>query len=492
MAAMDASDAVSPSPSPPRPRARIDRRRALAGALLGGLGLAALHGALAAGLLDRTPRRTGQDWASPLSDEKARVMHLLRRATFGASPEEFERAASDGFRRTVDRLLEEPPAPPPDLWSADDPDRGSRLQLARLQLWWVQHMLATPTPFAERMTLFWHGHFTSDVQKVGLQTPFLYWQNLTWRQMALTDLRSMLWKVTVDPAMLRYLDLATSSGQAPNENYARELMERFTMGVGNYTEEDVRAAARALAGWVEPRPDRYRQVVLDAGKGVQRRYGVWDRPRTGTFVPRRAYQGTLTYLGRRGRFDTEAVLDAILSHPATAVYIAGKVAEEFVSPNVEASFVRGLADTFRSSGYDVKSLMRAVFTSPEFGSDAAYRALVKSPTEFMIHVLKAVDAPHLAPLVVAAGPQMGQILFAPPDVGGWPSNAAWVSSNNVLARVNFAATVVGRLSAVPPLNRLLAQVDGVLGPRTASSLDRTDDQRQRLLLLLASPEFQLK
>src|SRR5579884_485055 len=488
MAAMGATDAAAPS-SPSRPR--IDRRRVLAGAVLGGAGLAALHGVLAAGLRGRTGR-TGDGWASPLGSEAARVMHLLRRATFGASPEEFERAASDGFQRTVDRLLEEPPAPPPDLWSADDPDRGSRLRLGQLQLWWVRHLLDTPTPFAERMTLFWHGHFTSDAQKVGLATPFLYWQNLTWRRMALTDLRSMLWQVTVDPAMLRYLDLATSSGSAPNENYARELMERFTMGVGNYTEEDVRAAARALAGWVEPRPDRYRQVVLDAGGGVRRRYGVWDRPRTGTFVGRRAYRGTVTYLGRTGHLDTQAVLDAILAHPATAVYLAGKVAAEFVSPQVEASYVRRLADTFRSSGYDVKSLMRAVFTSPEFVSDAAYRALVKSPTEFMVHVLKAVQAPHLAPLVVAAGPQMGQILFAPPDVGGWPSNAAWISSNNVLARVNFATAVVERLGSAPPLDGLLEQVDRVLGPGTASALQRTADERRRLLLLLASPEFQLK
>src|SRR5579875_2561234 len=437
MAAMGSTDAVQLSPSPSPPRVRVDRRRVLAGAVIGGAGLAALHGALAAGLLDRLGGRTAQGWASPLGDERARVAHLLRRATFGASEEELERAASDGFQKTVDRLLEEPPAPPPDLWTAEDPDRGSRLQLPRLQLWWVQHMLSTPTPFAERMTLFWHGHFTSDAQKVGLQTPFLYWQNLTWRQMALTDLRSMLWKVTIDPAMLRYLDLATSRGSAPNENYARELMERFTMGVGNYTEGDVRAAARALAGWVEPQPDRYQQ--LDVTGGAQRRYGAWDQPRTGTFVPSRAYWGIDTFLGRTGHLDTEAVLEAILSHPATAAYPADKMAREFVSADVDAGFVRRLADTFRSSHYDIRTLMRAIFTSPEFTADAAYRALVKSPTEFMLHVLKVVDAPHLAPLVVTASSEMGQILFAPPDVGGWPSNAAWISSNSVLARINFAS-----------------------------------------------------
>src|SRR5205823_3036277 len=139
----------------------------------------------------------------------------------------------------------------------------SSINIGNLQLWWLDWMTQSPTPFAERMTLFWHGHFTSDYRKVGLMTPFIHWQNLTWREMALTDLRSMLMRVTIDPAMLRYLDLATSTGRNPNENYARELMELFSLGVGHYTEDDVRAAAQALAGWVEPPPDGFVNVTVD-------------------------------------------------------------------------------------------------------------------------------------------------------------------------------------------------------------------------------------
>src|SRR5207237_3639137 len=139
--------------------------------------------------------------------------------------DELDRAASDGFARTVDRLLETKPAPPPPLpTSAGDP----RLNVAQLQQWWLDHMLSTPTPFAERLTLFWHGHFTSDFRKVGLRTPFIHWQNLTWRDMALGNLRQMLMQVTTDPAMLRYLDLATSTGSNPNENYSPQLMALLT------------------------------------------------------------------------------------------------------------------------------------------------------------------------------------------------------------------------------------------------------------------------
>src|SRR5205807_5468881 len=167
---------------------------------------------------------------------------------------------------------ETPPAPPPDLAAAKGASAAGRLDGRQLQLWWLDHMLSSATPFAERMTLFWHGHFTSDFRKVGLQTPFLYWQNLTWRDMALTDLRSMLMRVTTDPAMLRYLDLGTSTGQAPNENYSRELLELFSLGVGNYKEDDVRAAAKALAGWTEPRPNRTADVTVAAN--VTRRAAV--------------------------------------------------------------------------------------------------------------------------------------------------------------------------------------------------------------------------
>jgi uncharacterized protein (DUF1800 family) len=433
------------------------------------------------------------DWSSPLGREKARAAHLLRRTTFGAGSAELERATSDGYRRTVDRLLETPAVPPPDFAGLGAPGQPVRLNIGQLQLWWVDHMLHTPTPFAERMTLFWHGHFTSDYRKVGLRTPFLYWQNLTWRAMALTDLRSMLMRVTTDPAMLRYLDLASSTGRNPNENYARELMELFALGVGNYSEDDVRAAARALAGWTEPRPQSVAEVAVDARNGVTRKYPVYGAPASAEFVPRRAYGGpSLTFLGRRDRFDALKVIDQILAQPASAVFVARRVAQHFVGAGVDESYVRRLADRFRASHYDVKTLMRAVLTSPEFTAAQTYRGLVKAPVEMMVHALKALNAPALGRLVVRSSAGMGQALFDPPNVAGWPANEAWISSNSVVARVNFVSAALRQATALPTGAEALAQLDGVVSSQTARLLAQAADDRSRWFLALASPEFQLK
>jgi uncharacterized protein (DUF1800 family) len=481
-----------------RRRLPVSRRTVLGGAAAGGAGIAALRILVypeVDQLLHRTRATAGGrgDWISPLASTKARVAHLLRRATFGASLEEVERAASDGYAKTVDRLLETKPAQPPALAPTDAVMQDRRLNLGQLQQWWVDHMLSTSTPFAERMTLFWHGHFTSDYRKVGLQTPFIYWQNLTWRDMALTDLRSMLMKVTTDPAMLRYLDLSTSTGQAPNENYARELLELFTMGVGHYGEDDVRAAARALAGWTEPRPSRAVDVVVDAKNNVARRFNVYDQPASGAFVPNRAYKGgQLTFLGKKDAYDTQKVIDRILAQDATAELIARRVAAHFVSARTDDAYVKRLAATFRSSRYDVRSLMRAVFTSPEFVADQSYRALVKSPVEFMVHTLKAVGAAGQAKLVVQSSAGMGQVLFDPPDVAGWPNNDAWISSNNVVARVNFVTAALGQLPRLPSGSLAPAHLDTVLSPQTASLLNAAGDDHTRWFLALASPEFQLK
>src|SRR5262252_4330825 len=488
-------------PSPPaekKARSRVSRRTVLGGAVAGGAGIAALRVLVyprVEQLLQSTRAATSgrSDWISPLGAEKARVAHLLRRTTFGATLDEFEKAASDGYSKTVDRLLETRPEPPPPLDPTNDFVHDRRLNAGALQQWWLGHMLTTSTPFAERMTLFWHGHFTSDYRKVGLQTPYIYWQNLTWRDMALTDLRSMLMRVTSDPAMLRYLDLGTSTGQNPNENYARELLELFALGVGHYGEDDVRAAARALAGWTEPRPTGTVDVAVDAKINVVRKYPVYDQPATGTFVANRAYKGgLLTFLGKKDTYDAQKVIDRILAQPATAQFIAQKVAQHFVSAKVDGSYAKRLADKFRSSKYDVKTLVREVLMSPEFVADRSYRALVKSPTEFMVHSLKALKAPQLSRLALLSAPGMGQVLFDPPDVGGWPNNEAWISSNNVVARVNFVTAALGQLKTLPQGTEAPQHIDGVVGPQTAGVLNSAADDHARWFLALASPEFQLK
>ena len=476
----------------PPVRKGFTRRQALAAAVATGVGVGAVR--LLGGTIQNITRSgsaSGTDWVSPLSRESARVAQLLRRTTFGYTQAQLDSALSDGFSKTVDRLLETKPQEPPVLAAAGTP--GGRFSPQQLQQWWVDHMLTTSTPFAERMTLFWHGHFTSDYRKTGDNT-FMYWQNLTWRRMALTNLGPMLLQVTTDPAMLRYLDLATSTGQSPNENYSRELMELFTMGAGNYTEDDVRQSAKALAGWQQPPPDSIATVTVDKAKMVTQKLPVYSTQKPGVFNPKRAYKGTVTFLGKSGSLDTQGVIDRILAQPATAPFIASKVVEHFVTTRPVKSYITRLGDAFRQSKYDVKTLMRAVLTSPEFTADASYRALLKSPTEFMVNGARALGATNLGKLIVAAGSGMGQGLFDPPDVGGWPNNAAWISSNTVVERVNFVTVALAQSKASLPSSRDAAQqhLDGVLSPQTAKLLTQAPDERSRWFVTLASPEFQLK
>jgi uncharacterized protein (DUF1800 family) len=496
------------------------------------------------------------DWISPLAKESAKVTHLLRRATFGATDAELDRAQSEGFARTIERLIESPFVEPPvfpapaalrpsaspsmaprasasasarpstsgsampnasasvkpsnaGATSAPSPTSApittftvrpsataapsmgtaaptatasapavmtntTSINIGNLQGWWLDWMTKSPTPFAERMTLFWHGHFTSDYRKVGTNSPAIYWQNLTWRRMALGDFKSMLLKVTPDLAMLRYLDLAASTGRAPNENYARELLELFTMGVGNYTEDDVKAAAKALAGWRLPaRTEATAQ--------------------TGIFDTRRAYSGAVTFLGKTGTFNTESVVDTILTHDATAPYIVRQLVTSFVTPSPSDAYVARLADRFRRSRYDTKLLMRDIFTSPEFVAPETFRSLIKSPTDFMVSTAKALGATNLSGTIRQYGSTLGQNMFDPPSVAGWGDGASWISSNTMLQRANFVTAAIGSMRTAPSAARAHERhLDSVLAQGTVNEFNLARDDKSRWFAVFASPEFQLK
>ena len=483
----------------------LNRRTVLAAATAAGIGVAAARLVAFANEPAFTPvpvtgtlgNKTGLDWVSPLSSEQARVTHLLRRTTFGATQAELDQARSDGYARTVDRLLETQIAAPPAFPGGDEASQAKSLSVGQLQQWWIDHMLATPTPFGERMTLFWHGHFTSDFRKVTAQTPYIYWQNLTWRRNALSDLRTMLYQVTIDPGMLRYLDLGNSTAKNPNENYSRELMELFTMGPEAYTEDDVKAAAKALAGWREP----LTQAMVDAQvkRALERGQTLRTPPKadavkTGIYEKQRAYAGpAFAYLGETKVWNTDAVLDKILAQDATAPFMVGKILTHFVMPSPSDDYVARLAASFRKTKYDVKTLMRDVFMSPEFNSPVSYRALIKTPTEFMVHTVKALGDKTLSRVLTQSGQGMGQMLFDPPSVGGWPENESWVSSNTMLARANFVTTALQTLKKVPSAgNAHETQLDGVLSPQTLKLLNEATDDKKRWSIVLASPEFQLK
>lgn len=496
-----------PSEQAPRPPSvALNRRAVLGAAVAGGIGVAAARALGIRRTVEVDPEqltasavasRSGLDWVSPLQDEASRVAHLLRRTTFGASAMELERAVADGYARTVDRLIETPPAEPPPLAGAEESSQKKGLNLNALQTWWVDWMLRSPTPFAEKMTLFWHGHFTSEYRKVGLQSPFMYWQNLTWRRAFLGDLRTILYDVTVDPAMLRYLDLAQSTGRNPNENYARELMELYTMGSGTFSEDDVKAGSRALAGWREPRTEA--MVAAQIEESIKRTGAapktppIADKMKVGIFDQRRAFVGGVSFLRQTRQWDTRSVIDRILEQDTVAPFIARKVVQRFVTPQGDEAMVARLATRFRASRYDMRTLMHDLFTSPEFVAPASYRALVKSPIEFMVGAARALEAPQLSKIIVGAGATMGQVPFDPPSVGGWPENDSWISSNNMLGRINFVTQALGQARKLPRSDDAHAQqLDAVLSAQTLRLLNETNDERKRWAVLLCCPEFQLK
>jgi uncharacterized protein (DUF1800 family) len=309
----------------------------------------------------------------------------------------------------------------------------------------------------------------------------------------------MLAAATVDPAMLAYLDLATSEAsdpaQPPNENYAREMLELFSMGPGRYSEADVKAAARVLAGWTTPPADAQVEVVTDPATGAKETFDVYYRQGPGTFDSAKAFSGNVTFLGRSGHLDLTAIVDQVLAHPETAQFIARKVAVHFISSKPAPETTGELADTFRRSGYDVKALLRAAFMSREFSAPQSYRSLVKSPVEFMAGAAMAVGLPvkDTVDLMVGYGDATGEVLFSPPNVAGWPANRGWISPATVLARLNFVGQLLSGIDSLPAAgDAAQVHLDGVLGESTQRHLMVATTEKERWLALLAGPEFQLK
>lgn len=434
-------------------------------------------------------------WRSPLDDRTALAAQFLRRAGFGYTEEELASAAGMSYPDLVESVLaqhpDEPATPPADV--------TSYLAVSR---WWYEHMATTPAQFPERMLLFWHGILTTDYRKAG-RFPFIWQQNRLYRRLGTTNFRDLLLAVTFDPAMMRYLDLEQSRKGAPNENYSRELMELFTLGVGNYTEADVREGARALSG-IRIRvfdangnpitlPKRTKTTTVAEYQRALRELVASGATFKGVLDPRLHDDGAKSYLGRSGDLGPEDVIDAILAKPACATFIATKALTYFCTPNPSRDLIERVADAFRSSNYDIKAMMRAIFTSDEFRDPSNYRSLVRSPADYLVATMRALGRPELAPLAVAAGAQMDQVLYDPPTVAGWPVNAGWISSGSWLARVNVAHVVVSRGVTFPdPVSAVHHQLDGVVGDDTAAVFNGSSTPGDRWYAILASPEFHLK
>src|SRR6266513_1777808 len=426
-----------------------------------------------------------RSYPGALRSERVRVAHLVRRAGFGATAAELDRYTAMGARAVTAQLINyqqtsnaqlEAQLSTPDLTSA----RGAGA-IAPIQGWWLQRMVQSARPLEEKMTLFWHGLLTSGLDKAGPAQ--LFTQNQLFRKMALANFDDLLKAVSKDPAMMVYLDTETNRKGKPNENYARELMELFTTGIGHYTEDDVRESARAFTGWTLTGGQRLR-FTTDS-----------------IFNPRYFDSGQKTFMGKTGNFTGDDIVEMLVPLRATAERLSTRLFSFFAYPNPEPDIVRHLADTFQQSHYNVGAVVREILAMDAFYSPKAYRALIKSPAELAAQTLRATGSDARAYGAAAtASAAMGQVLFYPPNVAGWPAGTAWINSATLLTRLNFVTGAAQRMRPSPSsstLNQLTnTLVDGNLSHTTRDGLQafqaaHSRNQAGLLFMVLATPEFQL-
>ena len=296
--------------------------------------------------------------------------------------------------------------------------RATALETRRLGFWWLDRMVQTQRPLEEKLTLFWHGHFATSEEKLRDYRKIML-QLETLRAGASGSFRDLLVAIAKDPAMLVYLDAAQNVKGAPNENFGREVMELFTMGVGNYTEDDIREAARAFTGW-----------------------GNDDL----TFVidPNKHDDGTKTFLGRTGNFAGEDILDIILGQPQTAIYIATKLYRFFVREDVSPGLATHLGALLLDHDYEVAPFLTTIFLSEDFYSEPSVGTHIKSPTELLVSTYRKLGLSGLPgiPDPYAVSKTLGQILLYPPTVAGWGQGRAWITPGLLFERGNFAGEVM--------------------------------------------------
>jgi len=308
--------------------------------------------------------------------------------------------------------------------------RASSLETNRVAYWWANRMVSSETPLQEKMALFWHGHYAVNEGKVRDYRKLLQELEL-FHRMGTGSYRDLMVAVAQDPAMLAFLDAGVNVKGAPNENFAREIMELFTMGVGNYSETDIREGARAFTGW--------NFVDLD-------------------FVVNEDQHddGIKTFLGERGNFDGVDVIDMIMEQPVTAEYIAGKIYRFFVRDELGPELQQELGELFRNADYDVASLLETVFLSRDFYSAASVGTHIKSPVELAVSTYRKLGLDYVpgVPDFNQATGALGQTLFRPPTVAGWAEGRSWVTPGLLLERGNFARDVLfPDINFIPPDRR---------------------------------------
>jgi hypothetical protein len=412
-----------------------------------------------------------QDDLTPIASQDwnyERAGHLLERAGFGGTPEDVRRLAAMTPEQAVRHLVDYAqidnshlrPFDESGVWEADldpfpvsrpattelakargealgvqvKPDgnrrmqpvvnkffywlRASRLETNRAAYWWAQRMLTSNRPLEEKMALFWHGHFATSEEKVRDYRKMVAQLDLFYRH-GTGNFRDLVIGVAQDPAMLAYLDAGVNVKGAPNENFAREIMELFTMGVGNYSEQDIREAARAFTGW------DYENMA---------------------FVVNRAQHddSEKTLLGQRGRFDGVQAIDIILAQPVTAEFLAGKLYRFFVREDLSPALRKQLGAVLRDNQYEIAPLLTAIFLSRDFYSPPSYATRIKGPVELLVSTYRklGLDSVPGVPDFNDTTAALGQHLFRPPTVAGWAQGRAWITPGLLIERGNFARDVL--------------------------------------------------
>lgn len=358
--------------------------------------------------------------------------HLYRRAAFGPTREELRTAVADGMDATVTKLFSAVPeararepvvttaAPINPTTGMPDPSK----QTAELRAAWIQRLLENADPVREKLALFWHNHFATSVKKVN-DASLMEQQGEMLFQHAHGSFRTMLKEISRNPAMLIFLDSNQNVRGRPNENYAREVMELFTLGVGNYTEKDIQEAARAFTGW-------------HTSEGKYR------------FNREQHDEGSKTVLKQTGNWNGDDILRILLEQPAAAKFVVRKMYREFVNENLTPpdAFLAPLADAFRKSDYDISVPMKMLLRSKHFYSAYAYRQKIKSPIEYALGMARMVGVGITGRIVISpysllgALELMGQLMYAPPNVKGWEGGKSWLNTATVLAHHNFAHALV--------------------------------------------------
>jgi uncharacterized protein (DUF1800 family) len=374
----------------------------------------------------------------------ANYRHILARTLFGFSALDYEKAMGYGsLESLVDQAILAPiPLPaPPNAWVSLTPaqaqqDSGDAGRwYTELSQWWNKRMYTQGLNMQEKIVLFLHSHFACERDKVNYPQ-YMYQQNQLFRKFAFGNFKQLVKEISIDPTMLIYLDGNNSRGSAPNENYGRELLELFTIGIGNYSENDVKQAAKALSGY---------QV----------------RGLTVTYDPARSYtNASLTILGKTAKFNVNTLVDLIFEQPQTAEFICRKIYQNFVYYKADEVFVKKMANVFRTNNYELKPLFRFLLLSDEFYKPTILASRIKDPQELMIGALKVLQIPTPDWANVDALSRMLQMqLFQPPDVAGWPGQREWISSTTYSHRGGFTdsllsgkryngANVTGKINAL--------------------------------------------